>query len=71
MSPGVSSMVNRFVCQRDPAPVGPNQIDVRSDLHAGRVTVFVPIGFEAKDKSVDHAMNIKTSATQPISVIRS
>jgi len=28
--------------------MGPNQIDVRSDLHAGRVTLFVSIGFETK-----------------------
>jgi len=32
--------------------------------------VFVSIGFEAKDKSVDHTMNIKTSANQLISAIR-
>ncbi|MBE1548068.1 hypothetical protein GGC64_002076 [Mycobacterium sp. OAS707] len=50
--------------------MGPNQIDVRSDLHAGRVAVFVSIGFEAKDKSVDHALNFKTAAKQLISVIR-
>jgi hypothetical protein len=50
--------------------MGPNQIDVRSDLHAGRVTVFVSIGFEMKDKSMDHAMNFDPSATQLISAIR-
>ena len=63
-------MVNRFVCQRDPAREGPNQIDVRSDLYAGRVAVLVSIGFEAKDKSVDHALIFKTAAKQLISVIR-
>jgi hypothetical protein len=63
-------MVNRFVCQRDPARAGPNQIDVRSDLPAGRVAQFVSIGFEAKDKSMDHAMNIDPSATQLVSAVR-
>jgi hypothetical protein len=50
--------------------MGPNQIDVRSDLHADRVTILVSLGFEMKDKSMDHAMNFDPSATQLNSAIR-
>jgi hypothetical protein len=50
--------------------MGPNQIDVRSDLHAGCVSLFVSIGLETKDESMDHRSHIDPSAGQLISVIR-
>ena len=62
-------MVNRFVCQRDPArKLGPNKIDVRSDSYADPRTVVAPDRLEAKELSMDHTgVNIDLLAGQVIS----
>jgi hypothetical protein len=49
-------VVNRFVCQRDPArKLGSNKIDVRSDSYADPRTNVAPDRLEAKELSMDHS----------------
>ena len=65
-------MVNRFVCQRDPARKWAEKIDVRSDSYADPHRV-APDRLEAKDMSMDHT-DVRTgllagqtiSATPPV-----